>query len=286
MGNGKGVLKFLLMVTSEEFGVDCGGTAYQDSLTLAANDKTLFVTTIGDFCKLSSQAKGAKGTFPFGLYPLASGNNVQRTPWIQMSIPVAGFDPSLPIKLTAATKSVGDSKYRTLFLLDDVAIMTAEVALCKADSNGSNINCCQPILNCDLCSAQVNCAACAGQDCDSDGIKNPVDNCPTAVNVDQKNADADSLGDICDYSPCILMTCSDVLRQICAITGNKPNCCTSAENCYDGDSCTNPVCSAGTCSQTLAPGCCKLDSDCGDQNDCTKDTCVAGACLHKWICGG
>ena len=39
------------------------------------------------------------------------------------------------------------------------------------------------------------------QDDDGDGVLNGVDNCPTAVNADQRDHDADGKGDVCDHCP-------------------------------------------------------------------------------------
>lgn len=60
----------------------------------------------------------------------------------------------------------------------------------------------------------------AAADTDSDGLWDPVDNCPTVPNPDQGNADGDPLGDACDDCPdvpgppenngCPLIVCADV----------------------------------------------------------------------------
>ncbi len=39
-------------------------------------------------------------------------------------------------------------------------------------------------------------------DSDADGVPNREDNCPFAFNPDQKDADSDGLGDVCDPMPC------------------------------------------------------------------------------------
>jgi hypothetical protein len=39
------------------------------------------------------------------------------------------------------------------------------------------------------------------QDRDNDGIKNNLDNCPLKSNKDQKDADKDLIGDVCDLDP-------------------------------------------------------------------------------------
>ena len=39
---------------------------------------------------------------------------------------------------------------------------------------------------------------CVNDDCDNDGVKNEVDNCPGVYNPDQKDTDGDGIGDACD----------------------------------------------------------------------------------------
>jgi hypothetical protein len=280
------VLTFWLAVASEEFDQACGGTQYQDSLTLTLDGKAVFIATVGDFCRkdVSNPPAGAKGTYPTGVYPMpALGTTVKRSPWLQLSVPLAGLTAGKAPKLVATAKSAGDDKYRTLWFVDGFQFASAA---CKAGADGS-YDCCQA-STCDVCSGTT-CAACLGADCDGDGLKNGPDNCPTTVNVDQKNSDGDALGDACDTGPCVKSSCSDGLKQKCTQASAVPNCCKTQNDCLDGDLCTVPTCVNGSCQQALAPACakaCKFDNDCADANSCTKDLCVDGTCKYTNTCGG
>jgi cysteine-rich repeat protein len=79
----------------------------------------------------------------------------------------------------------------------------------------------------------------AAADSDGDDLLDPVDNCPSASNVDQSDLDADGVGDACD-----LLTCGDGVRRL-------------SEACDDGNSGDGDGCSAV----------CELENgtpDCGD----------------------
>ncbi|MGE0870509.1 MAG: thrombospondin type 3 repeat-containing protein [Kofleriaceae bacterium] len=57
---------------------------------------------------------------------------------------------------------------------------------------------------CDVCPLDANTATCTKvdpEDRDSDGVLNPVDNCPDKPNPDQLDADGDGKGDLCDVCP-------------------------------------------------------------------------------------
>jgi hypothetical protein len=45
------------------------------------------------------------------------------------------------------------------------------------------------------------CDTSVSDDCDNDGVLNPVDNCHAIFNPGQENADGDALGDVCDPCP-------------------------------------------------------------------------------------
>jgi hypothetical protein len=300
-GNGQssGVLTLTVQVISEEFANGCGsynGQSYQDSLTVQIDGKTVLTLTVGDFCakavlqpsggNLINPPAGAKGTYPMGLIdagtnPTGTGETAQRTPWIVMNVPVDGLNPNAPMTVTVTAKSVGDQKNRTLYLLDGVQLLAA-------DSLGCGLgNCCQPANGCDVCAATKNCATCLGKDCDGDGVANLADNCPIISNTDQKNTDGDALGDVCDPSNCIKMTCSDVLKQQCANGDAIGNCCKSSADCGDANPCTNAYCGGGTC-QGIKPaqGCCQFNSQCNDNDPCTTDSCSStNKCQHADIAG-
>jgi len=294
IGAADAVIGFDLLVLSEEFGYECGGDQYQDSLALQIDGKTVFSTTVGDFCKAGT-AKGAKGTYPFGLYPSAfPGVQAQpkRTPWLHFAMPVSGLDPAAPMTLTAISKAVGDAKYRTVFFLDTFLLVPLSQTVCLKGSTGA-VSCCQAAAACDLCQGP-SCIRCVGGDCDGDGVANAPDNCPTAPNPEQNNADLDSLGDACDSAPCNADTCGDVLKMQCSVTGVVPGCCVPSAttccadtDCGDGKACTVDSCQGGKCTHTFQdiPGCCKQNSDCLDGNTCTQDWCTsAGNCKHQKVC--
>ena len=296
-GQKSGVLTLTVQAISEEFANGCGsynGQSYQDSLTVQIDGKTVLTLTVGDFCAkavlvpsngtLISPPAGAKGTFPMGLYdagtnPTGTGKTAQHTPWIVMTVPVDGLNPNAPMTLTVTAKSAGDQKNRTLYLVDALQLLAADQLGCAGG------NCCQAAAACDVCNASKNCATCLGKDCDGDGILTAVDNCPILSNADQKNADGDALGDVCDPSNCIKMTCADPLRQECSNGSAVPNCCKSANDCGDANGCTTPYCNFGTCVQQTTNNCCQFNSQCNDNNPCTTDSCTGSKCAHADIPG-
>ena len=295
VGATSGVLTLQVQVVSEEFLEQCGGsnqsaTQYQDALTIQIDGKTVLTLTVGDFCarvvlqptggQITTKT-GAKGTYPMGLKDAGTtptGQNAQKTPWIAMAVPVSGLNANSPMKLTVTSKSVGDNQNRTLFLLDGVKLLGQSQTACT-DTNGPT--CCVDLNSCDVCAGQSICAACVGGDCDGDGLLNKADNCPVIANPDQKNGDGDGLGDVCDPSACILMSCSDPLKQECKIDKAVANCCKSSADCGDGNACTTPTCNFGTCQQQTTQGCCQFASQCGDNEKCTIDACsTANKCTH------
>ncbi len=307
IGQASGILTLDVQVISEEFANGCGaqnGQSYQDALTVQIDGATVLTLTVGDFCAktfmlpsngtvVTAQA-GAKGTYPMGLYdagtnPTGTGKTAQRTPWIVLNVPVTGLNPNAPMTLTVTAKSAGDQKNRTLYLVDGVTLLQASQTGCLVG------NCCQPIAGCDICGAGKSCATCLNNDCDGDGVPTASDNCPIISNADQKNSDGDALGDVCDPSNCIKMTCADPLRQECLNGTSVANCCKSTADCGDANACTAPICSgggfgggAGTCSQTTTPNCCQFNSQCDDKDPCTLDSCTNAKCQHQAIanCAG
>lgn len=289
-----GVLTFQVQVISEEFAEQCGGSnqssnSYQDSLTIQIDGKTIMTLIVGDFCpkvvlqptggQLSVKS-GAKGTYPMGLSDAgsqATGQTAQKTPWITLTVPVTGLNANAPMKVTVTAKSVGDQQNRTLYLVDGIKLQGAAQTACEA-KNG--LDCCVTANTCDACNTTI-CAACVGGDCDADGLANSADNCPTIANKDQKNGDSDALGDVCDPSGCILMVCSDPIKQMCTIDKAVPNCCKSSSDCGDANACTSPSCQNGTCQQQTSQNCCQFNSQCVDNDPCTIDTCVQNKCQHQ-----
>ena len=303
-GQKSGVLTLSVQVISEEFAAGCGqnhNQSYQDSLTVQIDGAPVLTLTIGDFCAktfmlpsngtIVAAQPGAKGTYPMGLYDAGTnptGKAAQRTPWIVFNVPVSGLNPKAPMTVSVTAKSVGDQKNRTLYLVDGLQLQTVAQTTCVDG------NCCQTAAACDLCGGGKTCATCAGKDCDGDGILTANDNCPINSNADQKNADGDVLGDVCDPSNCIKMTCADSLRQECLNGTSVPNCCKSSADCGDANACTSPTCSgggfggSGTCGQQTTQNCCQFNSQCDDKNACTLDTCSGNKCQHQNIpnCGG
>lgn len=292
-GQKSGVLSFQLQAISEEFAKGCGqnqNTSYQDSLTIQIDGKTVFTAVVGDFCakvvlqpsggQLITPPLGAKGTYPMGLYDagqLPTGKSAQRTPWIVFHVPVDGLNANAPMKVTVTAKSVGDQQNRTLYLVDGLQLQ--DVAGC---ANGS---CCQAAGGCDVCAGAKTCATCLNNDCDGDAVLTANDNCPILSNADQKNADGDALGDVCDPSNCIKMTCADPLRQECANGQAVQGCCKSSADCGDANACTTPSCNNGTCSQQTSQNCCQFNSQCNDNDPCTTDSCTQNKCQHQDIQG-
>ena len=296
-----GVLTFYLQIASQEFGQGCGQNAqgtFQDSVTISIDDKPVFAATVGDFC-LAGSAAGAKGTYPMGLYAVpdtVAGTGAKRSPWIGMAVPATVLNATAPMKLTVTAKSVGDAKYRTVWFVDSISVVTPTSAACVTSAAG-DINCCQAAASCDVCQGAT-CAACLGQDCDEDTVKNAADNCPIVANLDQKNTDGDALGDVCDPNNCVKQVCTDVLKEKCSAGDAVPGCCTQDSQCAastNGDICLLPVCNAGACgtkaNNALYCQPCQWDATCLDGNQCTQDTCSNGKCVHKpmptWPgCGG
>lgn len=284
IGAKTGVLALQVQVISEEFMDNCGGQ-YQDSLTVQLDGKTVLTLTVGDFCnKIAlNPPSGAKGTYPLGLLDAGknpTGGDAKRTPWVTLTLPVGDLNPNAPMTLTVTAKSVGDTQNRTLYLVDGVALKPASA--CTSDPNGGT-TCCQT-STCDVCSGAT-CAVCTNGDCDGDGVATLSDNCPIVSNADQKNSDGDVLGDACDPSNCIKMTCSDNLKLQCTNGDSVANCCKSSNDCGDANPCTNPQCNNGLCSQQTSNNCCQFDSQCSDKDPCTVDTCSQNKCQHKDVPG-
>ncbi len=111
-------------------------------------------------------------------------------------------------------------------------------------------------------------AAWSPDDADDDGISNSVDNCPTSYNPQQRDADTDGVGDVCDTTPgcggCGEAACEDVDADNDGIINNVDNCpstCNAQQRDADldgiGDVCdTTPGC--GGCGQAACETVCTL----------------------------
>jgi hypothetical protein len=64
----------------------------------------------------------------------------------------------------------------------------------------------------------------------------------------------------------------------CEEEGAPDNCCTSHEECDDGNFATINTCEGATCTSTPNPDACQSDGECNDGEACTTDTCVGGLC--------
>lgn len=93
-------------------------------------------------------------------------------------------------------------------------------------------------------------------DADRDGLPDPLDNCPHAANVDQKDGDFDRVGDACDPQ-----TCGNTIRE-----GDEP--CDDG-NLVDDDGCDclamNGLCPTGSDIAPVRLTVLRLDGDPGDQ---------------------
>jgi hypothetical protein len=105
--------------------------------------------------------------------------------------------------------------------------------------------------------------ACDADD-DNDGVADGDDNCPFVSNADQTDTDDDSEGDACD---------ADDDNDGVPDTADCER--TSANNCFDGNLCTDDVCNL----TTLACENPNNTVSCDDGNACTtSDTCGGGTC--------
>jgi len=152
----------------------------------------------------------------------------------------------------------------------------------------------------DVCSSSGTCVhnALTGSSCSSDGNSCTGDSC-TALGVcghpaltgDDCTTDNNACtNDVCSSSG----TCAHNTINSCidgdgccpsgCNSGNDDDCvgCSSNGQCTEGNSCTTPKCSGGTCSYPPIAGCCTSSNQCNDYNACTSNICV-GTCTYPTI---
>ncbi|MCP3982191.1 MAG: hypothetical protein GY716_23025 [bacterium] len=196
--------------------------------------------------------------------------------WESLSLPPQIVPPDRLFK-TDGLCDVGDLDDDNDGVPDASDIAPFDPTLCEdADGDG-----------CDDCSIGTdglgflpdNDPAADGPDADGDGVCDPTDNCPQALNDSQLDSDSDGLGDACDPCPldpdggdgdgCGLLDCDPV----------NPNCstdCTDADadgfcvpaDCDDG----NPNCTAD-CTDVDGDGFC-VGIDCDDSTGACTTGCV------------
>lgn len=83
--------------------------------------------------------------------------------------------------------------------------------------------------------------------------------------------------------PCVSVLCVDGE----CVAEFIPHCCTSVDECGDGDECTKDRCNPATnkCSWEPIPGCggCLAAGECEDGDPCTKHACVEGECVTEQV---
>ncbi len=115
-----------------------------------------------------------------------------------------------------------------------------------SDGDGScdNDDQCNEGATCDLDVAVIANAA----DTDADGLADPIDNCPTRANGDQRDTDGDGIGDACDRQTCGdgsqtygetcddgNLTPGDGCDDACQLEGATPACSNGLDDDGDGD---------------------------------------------------
>jgi subtilisin-like proprotein convertase family protein len=92
---------------------------------------------------------------------------------------------------------------------------------------------------------------------------------------------ADSMCD--DKNVCTVGDHCDLVNNVCVPGQQALLCCTTNQECDDGDTCTYDHCVDNDCKNDDKPGCCN-DSNkavkCNDNDPCTRDECIVGKCMH------
>jgi hypothetical protein len=159
----------------------------------------------------------------------------------------------------------------------------------------ANTECCGEDTDCSdgaLCTdtachmATYQCTVPTGDEACDDGDVCTLDSCDGAGQCANAGiagccgVDADCPGD--EEFLCATGVCLE--GSTCGL--DETECCTTASDCVDADTCTTDTCGVdGFCDNAAIQGCCGADADCGDGEACTVDTCVGNVCSTIPILG-
>ncbi|RMD82662.1 MAG: hypothetical protein D6815_08660 [Candidatus Dadabacteria bacterium] len=141
---------------------------------------------------------------------------------------------------------------------------------CSYLDSACTVGVCNPSTG--TCSSQ---AKPNGTVCDDGNVCTTFDACTNGVcvgivdpNCCQTASECDD-GDACTVDTCVNSSCSHSVAP-------------DGTPCDDGNVCTTPdTCTNGVCGGTVDPNCCQSASECDDGNTCTIDTCVNSSCSHS-----